>query len=857
MNYDSQTLLKRVPEFQQLKRTKVKYSGPLSKYNNITIDEFIKDYKNKGLKGKEVYDELIKLIAPEEYESEQKGPEVKIKVNPVQPERYSIEDLLSQEKRILPYISNMHQSIGKLMDSAISQAIEILENHSHNKSSINNGKALRLFFYDHLQQEEICKILNCTRENVRRHLIGKFIYGEQYVEDIILSDEFVQTTKTFMDSLLYKTCNIAFEDQDIDTPEKIKFAAELSGYEILDNIKEWGDAIVLTQKSTTGITRQHLISLKKAICDAIVPVSLNTLIDNTKADFIQKNDSKDFNRQIIESFVQSNPWISTNDDGKYYIHTPYLTKINQRQGRIIYEAGEPIHRDRVHDIYLSIYKEDYQTKEIQNSLRKRIENDFFAYGKSGLWYYSEDGVEIKPANKVIAKFVDEHICFYWKDLAAVVIHLCRVNKNLSKARIRMEVTNLCYVDTNDKEHFVKKGEEGNYPSFSWTRGKRNRTNWCVNHAYEMLKDTPNGEMKWTDFEIQFKQDLLETNRPMKVLEDIMYKHSGSPDDGRVFIRENGVIRINEDVVQNVYNGDLSMYGLYRKYPEFYDSIYSLAMTELRKRQDNRMQLSDFINLAIESLKSDDVGIDRSYVRKMFENNDSLPNGLSRYNDNGTVYIKLDIAVADEETKDEVQYDVTTTSASSDEVMPSLVVSDTQRQPVSYATKFNWSEVKQALRKDLSFYDSPYWSEGITSDDVLDKFVHFISSSTNYNLNRVLPQTIYEFHYARIDRYDLNQYMLCLPIAFEALLRCINDSKKRSTYGRGISQMCEEWFPDYGRAIKYKEKKGFGKILNDMVHKRNLLLHGNSLELSPVTLVQNIVEYIALFVYTVNKYALDE
>jgi hypothetical protein len=300
-----------------------------------------------------------------------------------------------------------------------------------------------------------------------------------------------------------------------------------------------------------------------------------------------------------------------------------------------------------------------------------------------------------------------------------------------------------------------------------------------------------------------------------------------------------------------------MYGLYRKYPEFYDSIYSLAMTELRKRQDNRMQLSDFINLAIESLKSDDVGIDRSYVRKMFENNDSLPNGLSRYNDNGTVYIKLDIAVADEETKDEVQYDVTTTSAGSDEVMPSLVVSDTQRQPVTYATKFNWSEVKLALRKDLSFYDSPYWSEGITSDEVLDKFVHFISSSTNYNLNRVLPQTIYEFHYARIDRYDLNQYMLCLPIAFEALLRCINDSKKRSTYGRGISQMCEEWFPDYGRAIKYKEKKGFGKILNDMVHKRNLLLHGNSLELSPVTLVQNIVEYIALFVYTVNKYALDD
>lgn len=367
-------------------------------------------------------------------------------------------------------------------------------------------------------------------------------------------------------------------------------------------------------------------------------------------------------------------------------------------------------------------------------------------------------------------------------------------------------------------------------------------------------------MLWAEFEKILKADILETGRPIKVIEDVKYKLSGSPSDTAkrlLFLRDKQYIWLNNDVIQNDYNGDLSMIGIYRKYPEYYDSIYSLAMSELRKRQDNKMQLTEFISLAIESLKSDEVSIDSPYIRKMFENNDSLPNGLSRYNDNGTVYIKLDIAVADEETKDEVQYDVTTTSAGSDEVMPSLVVSDTQRQPVTYATKFNWSEVKLALRKDLSFYDSPYWSEGITSDEVLDKFVHFISSSTNYNLNRVLPQTIYEFHYARIDRYDLNQYMLNLPIAFEALLRCINDSKKRSTSGRGISQMCEEWFPDYGRAIKYKEKKGFGKILNDMVHKRNLLLHGNSLELSPVTLVQNIVEYIALFVYTVNKYALDD
>ena len=157
---------------------------------------------------------------------------------------------------------------------------------------------------------------------------------------------------------------------------------------------------------------------------------------------------------------------------------------------------------------------------------------------------------------------------------------------------------------------------------------------------------------------------------------------------------------------------------------------------------------------------------------------------------------------------------------------------------------------------LAFYDRQGWYEGITSKRVLDKFEAVLAGSNNYNLNHIVPQTIYEFHYARTDRYDLNQYMLNLPIAFEALLREIYESTHRPIRVNGIYELCKEGFHDYAVAITSKEKRGFGRILNDLVHKRNLLLHGSNLELSIVTLVQNIVEYIALFVYTVDKYALD-
>ena len=55
-------LLKDHPEFLKLKSIK-KYAAALARYSKYTIDEFINEYNNKGLKGKEVYDSLMKVIS--------------------------------------------------------------------------------------------------------------------------------------------------------------------------------------------------------------------------------------------------------------------------------------------------------------------------------------------------------------------------------------------------------------------------------------------------------------------------------------------------------------------------------------------------------------------------------------------------------------------------------------------------------------------------------------------------------------------------------------------------------------------------------------------------------------------------
>ena len=855
MKYDSQTVLRKIPEFIQLKNSKKKYSGPLAHYNDKTIEEFINDYKNKELKGKEVYDAFILLIAPEEYKGERKGPEIKIKVLPAKPERYSIEDLMSQKTRILPYVSNVRQSIGKLMDCVINQTCEIL-NRTPSPVCQKYGDTLRFFFVDHKAVDEIVNIIKDSKENIQGMILRKFMRGDDFPANIIISDDFKKNVKTFIRALLYKPCDSAFEDNDINTDEKIEFALKLSGYSMLE-MNEWGNMRIVIETSTKSNTRKHLISLKKAICDAIVPVQLQTLIELTRKDFVKKNNAEEFNSHIIESFVESNPWIKIDDEGRYYILTQHLTFTHQRQGRIIYEAGGLIHHKEVKAIYESIYHESYQTPGIQPTLSDRVENDFFAYGKTGSWYYSKDHTHLPQTNDVLTKFIDEHVCFHWQDLADVVSHLCKVNKKLNVRLIRLQITNLCYVDNNDKNHFVKKGEEEKYATFSWNKGKQSRTNWVVNHIYEILKEKPKGEMEWRELQKILKQDLQETGRPLAVINDVKYKLSGSATERYIFILENDIIRINEDVLQNEYDGNLSMYGIYRKYSEFYSIIFSLAMTELRKQHEQKMPLVDFIDLALKTIeREEDSGLNDRYIRHIFSDNDNLPAELSRYNENGRVFIKYNPAEANAETKENLQFVVSAKPSNEDQTTPELHISEDQRQPVTYATRYNWDDVKRALKADLAFYNSPFWYLGITSDDKLNKFVRVLSNSRNNNLNDLVPQIIYEFHYARIDRYDLNQYMRNLPIAFEALLREIYESTHCPTRTNGIKNLCEIGFTEFNEALTRHEKKGFGRILNDLVNKRNLLLHGANLELSPVTLVQNIVEYIALFVYTVDKYSLD-
>ena len=64
------------------------------------------------------------------------APRVHIKVRPDEPKKYSLEDLLRQEDKALPYVEDKDQPIGKLINLAIAQELYLLKKSKKKRTII-------------------------------------------------------------------------------------------------------------------------------------------------------------------------------------------------------------------------------------------------------------------------------------------------------------------------------------------------------------------------------------------------------------------------------------------------------------------------------------------------------------------------------------------------------------------------------------------------------------------------------------------------------------------------------------------------------------------------------------------------
>jgi hypothetical protein len=66
-------------------------------------------------------------------------------------------------------------------------------------------------------------------------------------------------------------------------------------------------------------------------------------------------------------------------------------------------------------------------------------------------------------------------------------------------------------------------------------------------------------------------------------------------------------------------------------------------------------------------------------------------------------------------------------------------------------------------------------------------------------------------------------------------------------------ICKSYYPDYAIAIANNAKQGFEGIVKDLNYHRNRFAHGDDIDLPITSLHIKFISYVALYVYTVDKY----
>ena len=166
---------------------------------------------------------------------------------------------------------------------------------------------------------------------------------------------------------------------------------------------------------------------------------------------------------------------------------------------------------------------------------------------------------------------------------------------------------------------------------------------------------------------------------------------------------------------------------------------------------------------------------------------------------------------------------------------------------------DWELFNNDLLNELSGYASLMEYEKIDLNKAISVFFNFIRNSKNANLSSKLPHNLYEFCRARNNRFDLDTYVSNLAIFYEGLLCDILNRKQKLQPNSSFREIALK-FPDLAHALKAPHPEGFEKIFDDLYNKRNMVVHGYSLDLNTAETAKCILDFTALYIFTVAKYA---
>ena len=591
-------------------------------------------------------------------------------------------------------------------------------------------------------------------------------------------------------------------------------------------------------KNTSFLIPRDTKGIYKTVGNVIIQVLLDNPLPTDKDvlfDLILKNEelsSLDFDDVFVQNVLSCDEIVDLKDNNLIQLKKEYLTSAGQRYARIIYESSSKLTTKQVKDIYTDIYKVNPT-----NGPGAATIYGISCEGKR-LWYYGQPKESLQ---KIVSDFAESKREFYYSEIER---HVIQLGFTIPPA-FRVYITNICASDVKDKDHFCHKEYVDDYSDTKWRSPmKYGWANWIFNEIRSILCQKDEIEEKNLIKELDQRSKSTGYKDIILRLPYMLSKYCG---EDKPFIIQDGNVKINRIVFDKT---DFETIGLRSSLYPYYKQIRSIAANEVKKATKGQISLMNFISIINNTFSET---ISRNTIIRAIEDEQHRfePIDVVLIKDSGNLYLQW----TKKDTNAEPVYYITSSKEDTEKEEVSISEGAAVRVNIAYRQTINWADLCDAMKKELRFYNVWMKYYGFNLDNSVDKFVKFLTNAQNQNLKRQIPLDLYEYWFAKTDAYDRNRYVNDLLICFEAVLREIYYIKEgeKVPQTKGLIDTTRLFSGLSEMFLSSRDSKGFDRIASDLGRKRNIVAHGDSLNLNSGDTALLINNLVAFYVFVVAKY----
>lgn len=743
----------------------------------------------------------------------------------------------------LGFVANLKNTIveyAQIIQKRISNERYAKKKKNYEQSHKNELLCAQILLLAYEEGKDDDSIINSLPENykqdtIKRNRINrvwKLYKGYTKSEGFEIDPDMLAVAKSLEDECLFKSIKV-YDNYSGDT--KHEFLEEF-GFTFV----EINNDSIVVPSFKKGDYKKVYKRACEILNDIIFPEYKEVLIEKIE----ESDDLKDidYDPSFITNLLDNKSFVDVLEDGLVQIKNQYLTTTQKRYIRIIYNAKENL---TVRDIRKR-YEEEYGKEPSAWPAR---DEQYKICTDGTFWYYGEPRV---PVRRAIVDYVEDHIIFNFSDLKQ---HLQKQGYSFNPDTIRTYITNLCSVDNKDHDHFCHIDFIDEHSSYSWKKPQKyGFTNWMLKTTKSILGEKE--EISWNELVSKLTDKAKGTEYAeniKKQAKSVIYKYSG---DGNPFMFEK---KQKEDEVEEKYirknepffsEADFDTIGLRGVKYAYFKQIRAIAANEVRKDESGKKSLKDIVSIVNEIT---DEPLSRNTILRAIKNENRRfePIDVEVVKENGVLYVQW--------TKKDIVPEpvyVVKSSADTSENEDVIEVSDVEPRPeIKYRQEIDWEKLKSTMKNELEFYGRWMEYDNINMNSAIDDFTQFLSMAHNTNLSQRLPMDLYEYWFACTDSLDRSRYLTDILIFFEATLKemLLKNLGVDITSTKGLLELAQ-YFEGLPSLLLYsRDSKGFHRIASELHSKRNLVAHGECLNIGSRETAKLITDFVALYVYVVAKY----